>query len=95
MKNWKTTIGGAISALGTALMGVGLLSQLTQLSPDAKMLLTAAQLSAMWWVALAGFIVSCIGKFLTALFAADASQVQSISAQVEKNTSAISQQSNK
>jgi hypothetical protein len=89
MKNWRTTIGGAVSVLGTSLIGVGLLSQLTQISPASKTILTDGQIVAMWWVALVGFILSCVGKFLTALFAADAAQVQTIADQVDSNTASV------
>jgi hypothetical protein len=70
-QNWRTNLGGSLGTLGTALIGVGTLTQLTQLSPTTNVL-TPPQLAALWWVALAGFVISGVGKFFTSLFAADA-----------------------
>ena len=78
MKNYRTNIGGAISVLGTSLIGFGVLPQL---SGAPSKLLT--------WTAFAGFILSAIGKAVTALFAADAAHVDTLSAQVAENTAAI------
>ncbi len=85
MKNWRTNLGGAISVTGTTLIGVGLLTQLSQLSPTSNML-TPHQLLVMWYVALIGFIFSAIGKGITALFAADARRVQSLQDQINQST---------
>jgi len=84
MKNGKTNLGGAISVMGTSLIGIGLLSQLTQLSPNSSTLLSPTQLAVMWYIALAGFILSALGKGITALFAADATTVNTIAAAVDK-----------
>ena len=73
--NWRTNIGGAISVLGTSLIGFGVLPQLSGVPSP---MLT--------YVAFAGFILSAIGKSLTAFFAADAAQVQKIAVQVDNNT---------
>ncbi len=69
--NWRTNLGGAISVTGTGLIGIGVLSQLSQLSPKTQVL-SPEQLAVMWYVALSGFVLSCVGKGVTALFAADA-----------------------
>jgi hypothetical protein len=61
MKNWKTTIGGAFSALGTSLAGVGTVSALSGISPKI-----------MCGIALGGFALSALGKFFACLFAQDA-----------------------
>jgi hypothetical protein len=82
MTNWKTNLGGAIAVTGTSLIGIGVLTQLTQLSPDVA--LPHSVLTGMWYVALDGFILSAIGKGVTALFAADASQVDKIAQTVDK-----------
>lgn len=74
----KTNLGGAISVTGTTLIGIGVLTQLTQFN-TATNVLSAHQLAAMWYVALAGFILSAIGKGVTAYFSADASDVDDIS----------------
>ena len=73
--NWRTNIGGAISVLGTSLIGFGILPQLAG-GPSA----------VLYWVAFTGFCLSALGKALTAFFAADAAQVRSIATQVETNT---------
>lgn len=70
MKSWKTTIGGALGELGTALAGVGTVTSLVQLGngggPSSFTLYCTA----------AGFILGCIGRFFTSLFAADSGAVQ-------------------
>ena len=71
MKNWKTNLGGAISITGTSLLGVGLL-----VSPDS---LTPTELKGF---ILAGLICSALGKGVTALFAADATQVKALTERV-------------
>lgn len=88
-KNWRTNLGGAISVTGTSLIGIGVLPQLTQLSPNTSSTLTPHQLAALWYVALAGFILSGIGKGVTALFAADAAQLKSVQAQLDEVPKAI------
>lgn len=75
MKNWQTNLGGALGALGSGLVGIGTLTQLSQLSPKTN-ILEPWQLTAMWWVAFAGFIISGLGKFFTAYYAADAKQLE-------------------
>lgn len=62
--NWRTNLGGAISVLGTSLIGIGIVPQLA--GAPSKVLL---------WVTVVGFILSAVGKFVTALFAADAKVV--------------------
>lgn len=82
MSHWKTNIGGAVSVLGTSLIGVGVLGNISG----------GAHSGVLWYVALVGFILSGLGKFFTALFAADASQVKDLSARVsnvENNTATI------
>lgn len=64
-KSWKSTLGGALSALGTSLMGIGIVPQLSG-EPNKTQ-------SA---VALAGFICCACGQFFGLLFAADKSEVQ-------------------
>jgi hypothetical protein len=77
--SWKTTIGGAFSAAGIAMIGVGVTPQLTGL--PSKFLS---------YVAITGFIFSVIGTFLGHLFAADADAVKSaiagVQAQITTNT---------
>ncbi len=79
MKNWRTTIGGALGALGSALVGVGVLPQL---SGVPNKFLT--------YVAVAGFFCSAFGKFFTSLFAADATVLK----QVVEQSNAIATQTN-
>ena len=64
MTSWKTTIGGALSALGTTLMGVGLVPQVAN-GPSPLLM----------WVSISGFIVSALGTFFSHLFAADKSDM--------------------
>lgn len=74
MSNLKTTIGGALSALGTTLVGVGVVPQLA--GTPSKFLT---------YCAIAGFFCSALGKFFSALFSADAKTVQKLSDQVTLN----------
>ena len=69
--NWKTTISGAFNALGTTLMGVGIIPQLSGTSSKFLM-----------YVAITGFICKAVAEFLGHLFAADASQLKDIANQV-------------
>ena len=71
MTNYKTTIGGAFSVLGTTLIGVGIVPQLAG-TPNQWLT----------YCAVAGFVCSALGKFLTALFAADATQLAKLTDQV-------------
>lgn len=87
--NWRTNLGGAISVTGTSLIGVGVLPQLLQLNPESATILSHGQLAALWYVALAGFILSGLGKGFTALFAADATVVNQNAAQVKIVSAAV------
>jgi hypothetical protein len=78
MTNWRTNIGGAISVLGTSLIGFGILPQLA--GGPSRLL---------YWTAFVGFCLSATGKALTALFAADARQVNVLADQVRANTETI------
>jgi hypothetical protein len=62
MKNWKTTIGGALSALGSSLMGIGVLVAVNS---------TQFPTELMNGVILVGFLLSSFGKFFGLLFAQD------------------------
>lgn len=73
-KNWKTNLGGAISVTGTALIGVGLVPQVGG-GPSYSQFLTI--------LAIVGFVLSAVGKGVTALFAADAKTVDNIAAAVD------------
>lgn len=79
--SWQTTIGGAFSALGVTLMGVGIVPQLGN-GAVANPTLTK--------IALAGFICSAIGTFFSHLFAASVqavnAQVANLQAQVDTKT---------
>ena len=82
MINWRTNLGGAIAVTGTSLIGIGVLPQLSQLNPKTANILSAFQLDCLWWIAVTGFVLSCIGKGVTSLFAADAAAVNQKVAQV-------------
>ena len=60
--------------MGTTLIGVGVLGNL---SPGTHS-------GVLWYIALVGFILSAIGKGLTAVFAADASTVANVANAVDK-----------
>ena len=62
MKNWKTTLGGALSALGTSLAGCATVGALTM--PEYKTIAL--------WLIVGGALLSALGKFFGMLFAADA-----------------------
>lgn len=72
MRNWKTNLGGAISITGTTLIATGVVPALADVHSP---LLT--------WIALVGFILSAVGKGLTALFAADAATVAELTSRVD------------
>lgn len=71
--NWKTNLGGAVSVLGTSLIGIGLVPQVA-----------GAPSKFLTWLAVAGFVLSAFGKAITALFAADASSVKNVAAEVDR-----------
>ncbi len=79
MKNWRTNLGGALSSLGTALIGVGVVPQL---AGTPSPMLTK--------VAIGGFVCECLGKFFTALFAADAKTVDCLKEQVNQTAQDVS-----
>lgn len=74
MKNLRTTIGGAIGILGTGLVGIGVGGQLSTSGEHSKFL---------WWLSCAGWILSCVGKAVDSLFAADAKQLQNLTDRVD------------
>src|SRR5882757_1131923 len=80
--NWRTNLGGAVSVLGTALLGFSVVPQLAGTSSKFLQALT-----------ITGFILSAVGKAVTALFAADAKQLeatrQETQVQLENVKSAI------
>jgi branched-subunit amino acid permease len=73
MMNPKTNLGGALSVTGTALIGAGVLPQIG-----------GYQSAALWWLALTGFVLSAVGKGVTAFFAADSTTVNHIAQAVDK-----------
>ncbi len=79
--NWRTTIGGALSNFGKALMGAGLLLQSSDSVPASKAIL--------WYVALAGLILSCSAGLFTSLFSADSKVLKQVSDQTNSNTNDI------
>jgi hypothetical protein len=81
--NWKN-LGGALAVTGTSLIGVGVLAQLSQIPNSTKTFLTDNELAVMWWIAAGGFVMSCIGKGLTAYFAADKGSVTKVARAVDK-----------
>ena len=82
-QHWQTTLGGFLSSTGKGLAGIGMLMQLTQLSPTSNVL-TPAMLAVLWYVALVGVVMGIVGTQLTAWFAADATTVNNIAAAVDQ-----------
>lgn len=80
MTKSKTNLGGALMVLGTTLTGVGVL---TQFAPSVGMSIPHSVMIAMWFVALVGFIVGAVGKFVTAYFAADNADVTAVAKTVD------------
>lgn len=68
MKSWKSTLGGALSATGVSLVGVGVVPQLAG-APNKFLL----------WLAVTGFILQALGTFFGHLFAADQSELIRVS----------------
>lgn len=79
MTSVKTTIGGALSALGKTLLGIGVVPQLGGVHSDT-----------LTYVAVAGFILDAIGGFFAHLFAADAAALRNIQDQMKLVPGAIS-----
>lgn len=73
MTSWKSTIGGALSATGTMLVGIGVIPQLKE-GPSGYL----------QTVALIGFALQAAGTFFGHLFAADKTEVQQM---IEKSKS--------
>lgn len=76
--NIRSTVGGAFSALGTSLMGVGVIPQLAG-NPSKTLTI----------IATVGFVCTAIGQFLGHLFAADAKALQVVNQQVQATTDAM------
>jgi hypothetical protein len=77
-KSWQTTLGGALSAAGSMMVGIGVIPQL---GGQSNKLLS--------WVALVGFFLNVAGTFFAHLFAADAVQLASVQRQMLKLPNAI------
>lgn len=81
--SWKTTVGGAFSALGVTLTGVGVVPQLG----------ANVHSTVLTNIALAGFFCTGIGTFLSHLFAADAdatgAAIVGLQTQITGNTASI------
>lgn len=68
-----------MGTLGTALIGIGVVPQLNGGTPSKLLTYTAV----------VGFFISAVGKFFTALFAADARVVADLGTAVAQNTAAL------
>ena len=69
MKNWRTTISGALGSLGTTIAGASVFFAMYK-SDDFDM-----PPAVMKYCVLAGFAISALGKFFGMLFAADAANL--------------------
>ncbi len=61
IRNWRTTLGGALQSLGTTLMGISIVPSLTSMDSAEKLK----------YFVMAGFIIQAIGGFFQGLFAMD------------------------
>jgi hypothetical protein len=77
-KNWQTNLGGAFAALGTTLMGIGIIPQLSGVPSQT-----------LTYVAIAGFFCNGLGVFFGHLFSADANTVKALQTQVDQNSAAL------
>lgn len=85
MRSWKTTLGGALGALGTALMGIGVVPQLS--GTPSKFLTVVAGV---------GFACNALGIFFGHLFAVDTTTViNAMKDQQDSNVAAIAQKQDK
>lgn len=64
MKSWKSTLGGALGAAGSMMVGIGVIPQL---GDTHSRILTN--------IAMVGFVFNVAGTFFGHLFAADQSEV--------------------
>lgn len=67
MKDWRTTLGGALGSLGTSLAGLGSVVAIT--SGDSPQIRKISL-----WALVAGTVVSALAKFFTALWTPDKQQ---------------------
>jgi hypothetical protein len=77
--SWKTTLGGAFSAAGSAMVGIGVVPQLAG-TPN----------KVLTYIAMAGFICNVIGTFVSHLFAADTDATNAAISAVQAQTTANS-----
>lgn len=70
--NWRSTLGGACSAAGTSLMGIGVMSQFN-----------GSSTATIKDITLVGFILLAAGQFFGHLFAADARSVAALNDKVD------------
>lgn len=82
MTKSKTTLGGLISAIGTALLGIGALPQLAELDPNGHML-THGQSMVLWYIALVGILMKTIGPVISGYYAADDVDVRNVASAVD------------
>lgn len=71
MTNWRTNLGGAIGTLGGGLRDLGVVWMGVNFSDPGGV---ATRMSI--WMIIIGSILSAIGRSVTALFAADAKEIQ-------------------
>lgn len=76
--NKRSTWGGAVTAFGLGLIGVGHLP-----SKDSS------NIQILFWVELSGYICAALGAMITALMSADAKSLKGVAEQVSQNKVAI------
>ena len=79
MKNWRTTVGGAVSTVGKGMIMMGVLPQLA-----------GSHSNLLWWMTLVGYVINIVGEGLAKFFAADAVALK----EVVQRTEEIAQQTN-
>jgi len=77
MKNYRSTIGGSVSALGTFMFAAPMVFVSTQYECPKTVIICFM---------VAGFILQGLGQFFSSLFAADAKDVHALKQEVKTNT---------
>jgi hypothetical protein len=79
MNNYRSTIGGAFAAVGTLILGGGLLTGYLDVLP----------MGFVMSLIITGIICQMLGVFFNGLFAADARVLKEVSKQVDRHTNAL------
>jgi len=80
MKNYRSTLGGALAALGTFMFAAPMVFTSTQYECPRQVII---------WCMIIGFFLQGFGQFFNGLFSADARTVTDLKQQVLENRTAI------